>query len=620
MHTSHRFGWLLAVVVPVLLATLLLAQPGSKGTQYAFLVACSGYDQNELKRLPYTIKEMEEFREALLASGYDAANVKLLHDKQSDRRYLPEKVKILRQLDLLLARINPEDSLLVAFNGHGVQFIGDKSGYFCPIDASLEDKNTLLPTEGEDGLFERLKKCKAKRKLLIVNACRNDPSSERAQAARKINLEDRDDDLIPEGIAALYSCKAGQKSYYYDPEDAKSKGRERSLFFHHVIQSWKGAYGNADKLTVEDFFRLVREKTAADADNLFDRAQTPVVRREYIGEGEWLLRGQSKRRDRVIATRYQSMNLKVRRASEYKFTNDTMKLGIEACSDDSSGNLLYISERGSIAVVPNGEGARPEIAKPSRWSYGMNVKARKASEYDFTKDTMKFGIEAYWDEESGNLLYVSEKGAIAALSKGKGVERRESGVKPPTWIHGMNVKVRKASEYDFTKDTMKFGIEAYWDEESENLLYVSEKGMITALMKSEKVKTAEKVKPPTWSHGMKVAVRKMSENDSIEKMIYLGIEAFWDENSENFLYVSETGSIAAVPYVSGNKPPELKPVDRLVPTSQAHRIVLTHTPGRDDGDREGARYNIEVYKDDVTGNTLYVCESGDIAVRGKTSP
>jgi hypothetical protein len=43
--------------------------------------------------------------------------------------------------------------------------------------------------------------------------------------------EDRDDQ-VPEGVAALYSCKSGQKSYY-DPADSKSKGRERSRFFHH---------------------------------------------------------------------------------------------------------------------------------------------------------------------------------------------------------------------------------------------------------------------------------------------------------------------------------------------------------------------------------------------------
>jgi hypothetical protein len=37
--------------------------------------------------------------------------------------------------------------------------------------------------------------------------------------------------------------------------------------------------------------RLVRlNDAAAEADSLFGRKQTPVVRREYKGEGEWLVR------------------------------------------------------------------------------------------------------------------------------------------------------------------------------------------------------------------------------------------------------------------------------------------------------------------------------------------
>jgi hypothetical protein len=66
-------------------AALLPAQAKCKGTHYAFRVACSGYDKNELRALPAAIKEIEEFRDALQTSGYDAANVKLLYDKQSDR-------------------------------------------------------------------------------------------------------------------------------------------------------------------------------------------------------------------------------------------------------------------------------------------------------------------------------------------------------------------------------------------------------------------------------------------------------------------------------------------------------------------------------------------------------
>ena len=288
----------IAVALSVALAALPTprssAQPAKlakpTGTSYAFLVAPADYDPNELRKLPFSMKETEEFRKVLAATGFDEKNIKFLHDGQAGdkgegRRYLPEKKKIVVEFELLLSRVGPDDTVLVLLNGHGVHFTGDKVGYFCPVDAKLTDKDTLWAMDGPGGVFDMLKGCKAKRKLLLVNACRNDPATDRSLAGNKIKLDDEDKDEVPEGIAALYSCKPGQKSYYYDPAEPKSKGRERSLFMHHLMEAWS----KAGKTTVEDVFKAVRENAAADADNLFGRVQTPVVKREYKGDGEWLV-------------------------------------------------------------------------------------------------------------------------------------------------------------------------------------------------------------------------------------------------------------------------------------------------------------------------------------------
>jgi hypothetical protein len=61
------------------------------------------------------------------------------------------------------------------------------------------------------------------------------------------------------------------------------------------------------------------------------------------------------------------------------------------------------------------------------------------------------------------------------------VHAQENKVKAPTWLHGFNLKSRKSSEYDFNKDTKKYGIEVYKDEENGNIIYVSETGSIAAL-------------------------------------------------------------------------------------------------------------------------------------------
>ncbi len=282
-----KFKRLVFLVAVAALAAVVPAQAqDKKGVDYAFLVACSGYDKTQLRELPYTVNDIEDFKKALLTTGFAEANVKVLHDKQTERRYHSERSKIMKELKLLLAGVKPEDTLAVAFSGHGVHFKGDKTGYFCPLDADLEDKTSLIPMDGPGGVFELLKSCKAKRKLLIVNACRNDPTSDLAQAGSKVNLDDEDAEQVPEGIAALYSCQKGQKSYF-DPK------RQRGIFFDHVIRAWQGEYlTGEEKLTLESVFDQVVAKTKGDADKTFGVAQIPVVRREY--QGKWIVNGLGK--------------------------------------------------------------------------------------------------------------------------------------------------------------------------------------------------------------------------------------------------------------------------------------------------------------------------------------
>jgi hypothetical protein len=50
--------------------------------------------------------------------------------------------------------------------------------------------------------------------------------------------------------------------------------------------------------------------------------------------------------------------------------------------------------------------------------------------------------------------------------------------KDPTWLHGLEFRVRKAGEKDFTKDTKRYGIEVFKDENTGNLIYISETGSI----------------------------------------------------------------------------------------------------------------------------------------------
>ena len=84
--------------------------------------------------------------------------------------------------------LGEEDSLLVALAGHGVQFRGESESYFCPADARLADRKTLIPL-GE--VYKELEASGAGMKVLLVDACRNDPQSDNSRARAVVRPSSR---------------------------------------------------------------------------------------------------------------------------------------------------------------------------------------------------------------------------------------------------------------------------------------------------------------------------------------------------------------------------------------------------------------------------------------------
>ena len=158
----------------MLAAACAIVGPARRRPQYALLVACQEYDEKELKPLQFSRNDILEFHKVLLDSGFDKDDIVLMHDKQDETKYRPLAKNIRKQLEVLLGGLQPKDTLVVAFAGHGVQFKGSKKHFFCPQDAELKDKATLVAL---DEVYKQLADCPAKRKLLLVDACRKDPQS-----------------------------------------------------------------------------------------------------------------------------------------------------------------------------------------------------------------------------------------------------------------------------------------------------------------------------------------------------------------------------------------------------------------------------------------------------------
>jgi tetratricopeptide (TPR) repeat protein len=257
-----------------------------KPDSYALLVAVQDYDNALFRPLEYTKNDIEDLYQVLLQSGFPKDNIVVMHDGRP-RRFLPEAAKIRAELRALLARADKGDTLVVALSGHGVQFKAAAKGkeetpYFCPADAKLADRRSLI---GLDELYGALKDCPADRKLLLVDACRNDPLAKGEKGLPNVSLDSLSGTKkmpLPKGLVAFFSCGVGEKSY----EDAELK---HGVFFHHLLQGWRGEAANADgEVTLERLVAYTRKETKKYTHLKRGAIQRPFLRSEL--EDDWVLR------------------------------------------------------------------------------------------------------------------------------------------------------------------------------------------------------------------------------------------------------------------------------------------------------------------------------------------
>ena len=256
------------LVVPLALVALACGTAAAQragppaGRKYALLVGVRQYDSADLRELDYAEADVAELARVFLDQGYRPEDVVLMTMARGAEnvRRLPMRDRIRRELKLLLQDRRPADNVVVALAGHGVKPRGSKSSYFCPIDA---DPATLLPLEE---FYKALEGCGAGFKLLLVDACRNDPLTKAARGRATVELESVTRHDLPEppgGVAALFSCSAGEVAF----ENADLK---HGVFFHFVIDGLRGGAarpsdGRVTLPLLEDYVkdnveRFVRDK------------------------------------------------------------------------------------------------------------------------------------------------------------------------------------------------------------------------------------------------------------------------------------------------------------------------------------------------------------------------
>src|SRR5205807_10272807 len=102
---------------------------------------------------------------------------------------------------------------LLVFAGHVVESEGE--AFLVPLEGEFNIKETLIPLSW---LYERMKKCPARQKVLVLDTCRLD-TGHGLERPGSGPMPEKLDTLLskpPEGIQAWSACVKGQYSYEFD--------------------------------------------------------------------------------------------------------------------------------------------------------------------------------------------------------------------------------------------------------------------------------------------------------------------------------------------------------------------------------------------------------------------
>ncbi|MFM9966257.1 MAG: caspase domain-containing protein [Planctomycetaceae bacterium] len=278
----------------------------AQGRKLAVVVGVNAYRPNSgLPALQHADSDATKLSAALRANGFTV--YELTHEvaRQPGKETLAPNIEYIRDAIegmLEFPNLGREDSILVALHGHGVQFeevkTVKKNGkdeeertpkfYFCPADATisgikivndLTDRNHLLPLEE---LYEQLAGCKATTKLLIVDACRNDPTQ---PGLFREGLASATLPKLPPptgGTAAFFSCKSNQRA-------VEDPALQQGVFTHFLVQ---GLLGKADLplegkpagdgvITLSELSAYVGNNTYAHVYEKYKVKQSPELRGDY---------------------------------------------------------------------------------------------------------------------------------------------------------------------------------------------------------------------------------------------------------------------------------------------------------------------------------------------------
>src|SRR5262249_45381573 len=154
--SSTRHRWILFVGLCLLAA----AAHASAGDRNALVIGVHQYDRNQLRNLPYAESDAATVADRLKEIGFRRVVVMTQSLGAKEARFLPTAANVRDALGGFFApkKGDADDTAVILLSGHGVQYRGQTTAYFCPRDARLKKPETLIEIED---IYRKLEKCPA---------------------------------------------------------------------------------------------------------------------------------------------------------------------------------------------------------------------------------------------------------------------------------------------------------------------------------------------------------------------------------------------------------------------------------------------------------------------------
>ncbi|MDR2706629.1 MAG: hypothetical protein LBC02_12690 [Planctomycetaceae bacterium] len=278
------------------------------GTRYALLIGVNEYDNAgnekrakeakrpyfELQKLSYCCNDMIALGSALVTSKYaPQENITILTSNSGNKDNKAILQNINRELKYLLGKLQPNDTVFIAFAGHGLslpEYKGDDKSelYLCPMDAEIVcdpqtgkfDHRSLLCRKQ---LELQLENSKASIKILVMDACRNNGLKTRSLNSNLMTqpilneINKIKNFASPEvtsiaGMFQLFSCGTGETA-------AESPDLKHGIYSYFMIEGLKGSADDNGNgiITLAELQKYVKKKTIDHAQGVLHHRQAPKI-------------------------------------------------------------------------------------------------------------------------------------------------------------------------------------------------------------------------------------------------------------------------------------------------------------------------------------------------------